>query len=139
LEVANGDAFSRLIAPANTGDSGVFHSLVVDLTASDLQGQLNGDWIVAGNQPTGVTGSISGLFENTSATTANNDYYQFDFTLNIQNWAWDNRDSLVGEYDEFAGSSFGAQVNAVPVPGSLALFGLGLTSFGFLGRLRSSR
>ena len=136
MEVLNGSDFARLSAPANVGDSGIFRSLYVGLTVSGLQGEQDGDWISASNQPTAVTGFIRGVFENTStSSTQNNGFYGFEFTLSMQNWAWDNRESLQGQY-LFADSSFGARVSTVPVPGGLALLGIGLFGIGVMRRRR---
>jgi len=139
LEVLDGTAFARLSAPQNTGDSGIYRSLLVALTVTGLEGVESGGWITASNQPTGVTGSITGVFENTSSTTANNGLYDFDFSVNMTNWAWTNRDSLVG--DQFGDSSFGALApsNAVPEPTALMLVGVALAAAGFASRRRPAK
>jgi hypothetical protein len=136
LEVVDGSAFARLSAPQNTGDGGIYNSLIVALTVTGLEGVESGGWITATNQPTGVTGSITGQFENTSATTANNGIYDFDFSLNMTNWAWTNRDGLVGS--QFRSSSFGALAprNDVPEPSALMLVAVALVGAGLASRRR---
>ena len=129
VSMAENGAYSRLSAPSNTGDSGYFQSLQVSLTATGLQGEQVGDWIVAEESDafaTNVTGSISGTFVNTSATAPeNNGTYDFLFNITMDNWAYENRDDLTAPYDEFYSGSFGAYA-PVPEPASMALLGIGL-------------
>ena len=141
LEVENAPydpAYSRLSAPSNTGDSGTFLSMAIDLTATGLQGVQSNGWIVAQESdayPTDVTGKLTGVFQNTSSTTANNGYYVFDFDLNMTNWAYENRDDLVGDYDTFYEGSYGA---AVPEPTTMLLFGLGILGIAGVSRKRTA-
>ncbi|AWL11169.1 hypothetical protein HMF8227_00673 [Saliniradius amylolyticus] len=126
LDVSNAayaDTYSRLSAPGNVDDSGLFHSLNVMLTATGLQGSEQGGWIVANGDPASVTGSLSGVFENTTDTNAG--FYAFDFALNMDNWAYNNRDLLVGDepYSQYSESRFAV---SVPGPQSVLLLGLGL-------------
>jgi hypothetical protein len=130
----NGEAaaYSRLSAPENTDDWGIFRSLNVNLTASGLEGTRQGGWIVAEESeqfPTNLTGSITGTFEN--LTDSNSGFYTFDFNLNLDNWAYDNRADLVGEYDTFREGSYGAPV---PEPTTWLLFGTGLLGLACLCR-----
>ncbi len=120
VAMSSDGAYSRLSAPANTGDSGYFQTLGVDLTATGLKGVWNsGQGLIVAKESdgyaTGVAGKIFGVFVNTSTTTpANNGYYVFDFDLSMDNWAYDNRENLVGEYDTFYSGSFAAP--AIPEP-----------------------
>jgi hypothetical protein len=139
VEMDEYGAFSRLSAPANTGDSGFFHSLNVTLSATGLKGVYNNGMIIASESdgfPSGVTGSISGLFENTSnSVPSNNGFYQFDFILNLDNWAYENRELLVGKYDTFYEGSYAAPV---PEPSSALLLGMGLLGLaGYASRRKS--
>lgn len=131
-------ASSRLSAPSNKGDSGFFHNLNVTLSATGLKGVYNNGMIIASESdgfPAGVTGSISGLFENTSSSVPeNNGFYGFNFTLNMDNWAYANKDNLVGEYAPFYEGSYAAPV---PEPGTAALLGMGLLGLaGYASRRR---
>ena len=83
-----------------------------------------------------MNGSIKGRFENTSTTIANNGIYDFDFTLNMTNWAWSNRANLVGY--QFSDSSFGALApgNQVPEPTALMLVTVALLGAGVASRRR---
>lgn len=118
----------------NGADKVFYHNYSLSLTATGLEGIQTGGVIESNNHPTGVTGSITALFENVSTTfTQNNGFYQVSLTLDMENWAYENRDSLVG--DPFSPSLFAAP--AVPDfanSGSLLLLALGA-----LGLLRRSR
>jgi len=93
----------------------------LNLTATGLQGVQNGYLIASNNHPTGVTGTFSGIFENVSTTyPVNNGFYVFDLTLDMDNWAYDNRDNLTGQYS-FTPSYFAT----VPGPAAALPFALG--------------
>ncbi len=114
---------SRLSVYDNVNDGGIFHEYNLSLTATGLEGtELSPGVIEATNHPTGVTGSYTGLFELTENQTspANIGFYTFDFTLNMDNWAWHNRDNLTYPADGFSDSYFAT----VPEPGSIALWSL---------------
>ncbi|GGW90661.1 PEP-CTERM sorting domain-containing protein [Alteromonas halophila] len=127
MSVRNGDSASRLSAPSNVADAGTFLELDIDLHATGLEGLQIGNMIEANGDPLGVTGSMSGLFlgsETQNGQTNDGLYYVFDFDLNMDNWAYANRDDLVGI--EYASSTFAVNVSQVPEPGVLGLFGLSL-------------
>ena len=138
LDLVGGNAgsadYSRLSAYDNVNDGGIWHSYELQFTATGLNGTSSGGSIVANNHPTGVTGSFKGVFELTENQTspANIGYYTADFTLNMTNWAYANRDSLTYPSDGFAPSKF--QVTAVPVPnaGWMALVACGLLGLGLM-------
>jgi hypothetical protein len=139
VEMDENGASSRLSAPSNVKDSGFFHNLNVTLSATGLQGIYDNGMIIASESdgfPTGVTGSISGLFENTSSDASNNGFYGFNFTLNMENWAYENREILIGSnaYNTFREGSYAAPV---PEPGTAALLGMGLLGLaGYASRRR---
>ena len=148
-EKADAADFARLSAVDNVNDGGVFHSYALDLVARGLAGtDDDGDGLIEAlnTQPTDVTGSFSGIFEITEdqTTSANLGFYAFDFALNMTNWAYDNRESLVTQNeagepipDMFAPSNFIAgAAQSVSVPSSIALLGLGLAAVGTARRRR---
>lgn len=117
------DDHSRLSVYDNVNDGGIFHEYNLSLTATGLEGtELSPGVIEATNHPTGVMGSYTGVFELTENQTsgANIGFYTFDLTLNMENWAWDNRENLTYPSDGFADSYFAT----VPEPGSIALWSL---------------
>jgi len=144
LEGANAaaDDFARLSAIDNVNDGGIWHEYALSLTATGLQGTEIGPGVIEStNQPTAVTGSLTGLFEITENQTspANQGFYTVDFDLTMTNWAWENRNDLMTQDedgnpipDDFAPSTF----RAVPVPGAGVA---GLAMIGGLGLLRRRR
>lgn len=113
----------------NGADKVIFHAYELSLTATGLEGTKVGNVISSSNHPTGVAGTFRGVFENVSTTyPANNGFYVFDLALDMTNWAYENRDSLTGQYP-FADSEFGV-IESVPEPGTLLLLGLGLVAGG---------
>jgi hypothetical protein len=122
------DDFARMSVYDNVNDAGIWVNYQLDLTATGLEGVDDGfGFVTANNQPTGVTGTFTGIFELTENQTsaANQGFYVVNFALNMDNWAWDNRNDLVGPYDQFFDSTFGANINVVPLPPA-ALAGLGM-------------
>lgn len=102
-------------------DKVFYHSYALNLTATGLQGVQNGYLIESNNHPTGVTGTLSGIFQNVSTTyPVNNGFYKFNLNLDMDNWAYENRDNLTG--DPFAPSYF----STVPGPAAVLPFALGL-------------
>jgi hypothetical protein len=119
-------------------DIGFYHSYSLALNASGLEGSLNSStgMIEASNHPTSVTGTYSGIFENVSTTyPENNDFYVFNLALDMENWAWDNRDDL--DPYEFYDSYFAAaDIAPVPEPSTFLLLGSGLAGLVFYARKR---
>lgn len=119
--------FARLSPfTSNTNDSGTYHSYELSLLATGLEGLETSPGIAeATDHPDGVSGSFSGLFENTTAT-ANQGFYVFDLALDMTNWAYENRNALTGPnpWNSFAPSYFAAAITSVPEPSVLSLLGL---------------
>jgi hypothetical protein len=139
LSGVNADAAdaARLSAYDNVNDGGIFHSYALNLTATGLQGVEQSPGVIVaeadslGNgEPNGVSGTFSGVFEITEDQTspANIGFYTFDFALDMNNWAWANRDDLTGDYP-FSPSYFAV----VPAPGAALL---GLLGCGAISALR---
>lgn len=137
---ANADSadFSRFSAIDNNWDGGIWHSWNINLTATGLEGvQISPSIIEATNQPTGVSGSITAIFEitedndpNLGFSTANLGFYAVNLDLNMINWAWDNRNDLTPEVTINGGASFfngtfsNSLFRTVPSPGAAGLFGI---------------
>jgi len=137
------DDFSRFSAIDNVNDAGSYLDYALQLTATGLEGTevvIDGENVVeATNQPTGVTGSFTGLFHLTENQTspANQGFYTIDLTLDMDNWAYENRADLTPQVSvdggntffdgSFADSRFVAR--AVPEPGTLGLMAAGAGLF----------
>lgn len=115
---------------SNTSDWGVYHSYSLTLTATGLQGVLNGNVIESFNHPTGVTGTFSGLFENTGSDPAKQGFYTFQMTLDMENWAFSQNGNLDGAYQDNGNifPSYFAQAVPEPFTIGLAAAGLGLAA-----------
>ncbi len=127
---------ARFSAYDNVHDAGTYLEYDLNITASGLQGVQTGNVIEANNHPTGVNGTFSALF--TFGGDGDGDiypgYYTVDLDFDMQNWAWDNKDSLVAPYDSFFDSQF---VTVIPEPTTaLLLFG-GLIGMAAARRRRS--
>lgn len=117
---------------SNNDDAGTYLEYSLSLTATGLLGTQTGSLIEATNHPTGVTGTFSGLFFNPSSDPTRAGFYKFSMALDMENWAYENRDSLTG--DPFADSYF---AEAVPEPFTMALGAAGLAAA--IARRRRSR
>lgn len=135
VEGQNADAndFARFSAIDNVNDGGVWHTYNLNLTASGLEGTETSPGIIESfNQPTGVSGSITGIFEITEnqTTPANQGFYVIDLDLSMVNWAFDNMASLTPEISYDGGQSFSdgtfaaSTFRTVPTPASITLIAL---------------
>ncbi|WP_200345830.1 PEP-CTERM sorting domain-containing protein [Halochromatium glycolicum] len=144
---AGSSDYARLSAYDNVNDGGVWHSYSLNLTATGLQGEEIAPGVIESTvQPTGVTGSIAGLFEITENETSPDrlGFYSVDLGLSMTNWAWSNRDSLKTQDndgnvidDEFSPSVF-RTVSEVPEPTMLSLLGIAGLMASFTYRRRKS-
>ena len=128
------DDFSRFSAIDNVNDGGEWISWNINLTATGLMGQEVAPGIIeATNQPTDVSGSITGIFDLTENQTspANQGFYSVTLDLNMDNWAFDNMGSLTEEVSLDGGATFfdgtfqDSFFRTVPTPGSATLLALG--------------
>jgi len=108
----------------NGGQGGTFLSYNINYAVSGLAPTLDGmtGWMADSSSRGSLSGSFTGIFENTSASVpANNGFYVFDVNLfdSGSTYAEDNLGSLNGA---FAPSFFAAPV---PEPASMAVLGLG--------------
>ncbi|MFO7724427.1 MAG: PEP-CTERM sorting domain-containing protein [Oceanipulchritudo sp.] len=139
---AGSDDYSRLSVYDNVNDGGIYHSYSLDLEVGGLEGtETSPGWIEAGNHPTSVNGSFTGIFELTEDQDSpdNQGFYAVTLDFNMDNWAWENRDDLTYPATGFSDSYFAA--TPVPEPSTIALFAMGgLGAFlGVRRRLRAKR
>ncbi|MEJ5170940.1 MAG: PEP-CTERM sorting domain-containing protein [Fimbriimonadales bacterium] len=115
---------------SNTNDKGTYLSYNLTLTATGLQGVLNGNVIESFNHPTGVTGTFSGLFLNQGNDPAKQGYYTFTMNLDMENWAFSQNGNLNGPYQDGGNiyPSYFAQTVPEPFTVGLAAAGLGLAA-----------
>lgn len=85
---------------------------------------------VAYSDPTAVTGSLRGVFENTSGDGVSEGFYAFDLSMNLDSWLWSNRADSTDYHVTALGS-------AIPEPSTYALL-LGAGTL-FLAAMRRRR
>ena len=110
---------------SNTNDKGIYHSYNLTLTATGLEGLETAPGVIESfNHPTGVTGSYTGIFENTgNVSDVNDGFYVFDLTLDMDNWAFAQGDAALN------GDFYDSYFATIPGPGSMGIFALaGLTA-----------
>ncbi len=108
-------------------------NLVADFAAAAALNVGTG-WYESAADPTSLTGSVTGIFENQSTTdTSLNGFYAFDFSFALGSWAQQQGATV----DGFSPSGFFAAPGAVvPEPTSLALVGLALAGLALRSRRR---
>jgi len=132
---------------ADSGQGGTFldydFSMVATVADAAVWDAAQGMYI-SNTDPTSVTGYFRGLFQNTSEVpgsigTLHQGYYVFDFGLNLDSWAYDNRalfDAVTGlTENKYEVSKFGS---AIPESSTYALL-LGMASLATVGLLRWRR
>ncbi len=134
------DNLARLWAPEGVGGpagdtGGVFRSFDLNMVATFASAAtLNGStgWLETGANPTALTGTVSGIFENQSTTdTTLQGFYAFNFALANGSWAT-NAGATYGD-----GSVYPAVFAApIPEPEAYALAFAGLAMVGIFGARR---
>ena len=124
VEGAGADAadYARLSAYDNLNDGGIWHSYSLNMSVFGLEGVMTAPGVIEStNEATGVSGTITAIFEITENQTNGDSigFYAVDFTLTMDNWAFDNRDDLTGDY-AFDPSFF----RTVPTPGAFGTFAI---------------
>ena len=84
---------SRLWHAPNTGGAasltaGVFHEYALNVTATGLTASFDGTYFSATDAATSVTGSLTGIFENTNTTDPSlNGFYRYSAGIGTDSWA----------------------------------------------------
>ena len=130
---AGASDYSRFSAYDNLNDGGIWHNYDLSLTATGLTGTEVSPGIIESNvHPTGVSGSITGIFEITEnqTTPAHQGFYVVSLDLSMVNWAYDNMGNLTPSISYDGGQSFSdgtfasSLFRTVPTPASGALIAL---------------
>ncbi|MBX3097120.1 MAG: PEP-CTERM sorting domain-containing protein [Fimbriimonadaceae bacterium] len=124
--------YARLWNAPNTGGpagdtAGTFISYSYSATFGGLVGTPQSGLIVSDTvDPTSVTGSFTGIFQNTSTTNpGSNGFYVFNLSLNNISWAVAQGNAALN--GDITTSQFGAA--AVPEPATMIALGAGLLAF----------
>ena len=153
VDVSGGDGdtydVGRLWAAPKVGGpsgdtSGVFRdfhlNLVADFAAAAIFNPSTG-WYEANANPTALSGTASGIFENQSTTDSSlNGFYAFDFSFAPGSWAAANGATWSEDFKAYSPTAFfAAPADApVPEPGALALAGLAIGLLSLTRRQRRS-
>lgn len=116
---------------SNVNDRGIYHSYELNLTATGLDGtETSPGLIEAFNHATGVTGSYTGIFENTGNTSNVNDgFYVFDLNFSMTNWAFAQGDAaLNGDFFDSYFAAAAAVIIPLPSAAGMGLIGLGVVA-----------
>jgi hypothetical protein len=122
-------------------DQVIFHQYALAMTAGGLEGTDDGSGLIqSSNQPTSVTGSFTGIFENVSTSyNENNGFYAFELDLDMTNWAWENQSQLdpYAFADSYFAAPAGNPLPVVPEPMTMLAFGSAVAGLG--GYIRRRR
>lgn len=131
-----GDAARAWAGGSGCGDAGYFASFNLLMTADfGVAATLDGGtgWYTNSSTPVDVSGSVSGIFVNDSASVpANNGYFTFSLTLDEGSWAaaegavWTDGTSDYGVTRFFASDTS----TNIPTPGTLLLVAASLAGLG---------
>jgi hypothetical protein len=117
------------------GQAGTFLSYSLDLTftfngGANVTAEPGGQFSTT-DFNTGVTGTFTAIFQNTSSNPNFNGFYAITLDIGFdasEHWAWNNRDALNQDFldGEFRSSFF--QATVIPLPGAagMALAGMGM-------------
>lgn len=136
FNAAQADVTGRLWHAPNVGGSGAltaadFVEWELSVTVGGLTAIQDGGYYTSSDQPTSASGYLRGIAENVNTLDPSlNKFYVFDYAITLDSWAWDNRDDIVGGFND---SFFAA---AVPEPGSALLFAVAGVGIGIARRRR---
>lgn len=129
---AGSSEYARFSSYTNTNDAATYFSFDLSLKVGGLEGvETSPGWVEALNHPTSVWGSFNAIFAG-PADGANQGFYALSLTFDMDNWSWENRESLIFPEGGFYDSYFAAA--PVPEPSTVGL--IAVASLGGLLYLR---